>query len=90
MDGIPSNVVLGVIYTPKGTLHFMGRSASGEPNVVAGIAEARRQPPIRHPRAGYARRDHDTRRTLRYPEVLNRANHHAGVFTFDLAADGRE
>jgi hypothetical protein len=34
--------------------------------------------------------DRDARRTLRHPEMLNRANHHAGVFTFDLAVDGRE
>jgi NTE family protein len=39
-----------------------------------------------HWRAGY----HDTRRTLRHPEVLKRPNNHAGVFTFDLAVDGRE
>jgi NTE family protein len=39
-----------------------------------------------HWRAGY----HDARRTLRHPEVLKRPNNHAGVFTFDLAADGRE
>jgi hypothetical protein len=34
--------------------------------------------------------DRDTRRTLQHPEVLKPANDHAGVFTFDLAADGRE
>jgi len=39
-----------------------------------------------HWRAGY----HNARRTLRHREVLNRPNDHAGVFTFDLAADGRE
>ena len=39
-----------------------------------------------HWRAGY----HDARRTLRRPEVLKRPIDHAGVFTFDLAADGRE
>jgi NTE family protein len=39
-----------------------------------------------HWRAGY----HDARRTLRHPEVLKRSIDHAGVFTFDLAADGRE
>ena len=39
-----------------------------------------------HWRAGY----HDARRTLRHPEVLKRPSDHAGVFTFDLAADGRE
>jgi NTE family protein len=33
---------------------------------------------------------HDARRTLRHPEVLKRPNNHEGVFTFDLAADGRE
>jgi NTE family protein len=37
-------------------------------------------------RAGY----HSARRTLRHCEVLNWPNDHAGVFTFDLAADGRE
>jgi NTE family protein len=36
--------------------------------------------------AGY----HDARRTLRHPEVLKRPSNHEGVFTFDLAADGRE
>ena len=39
-----------------------------------------------HWRAGY----HDARRTLRHPEVLRRPTNHAGVFTFDLAAHGRE
>jgi NTE family protein len=39
-----------------------------------------------HWRAGY----HNARRTLRHREVLNRPTDHAGVFTFDLAADGRE
>jgi NTE family protein len=39
-----------------------------------------------HWRAGY----HDARRTLRHPEVLERPTNHEGVFTFDLAADGRE
>jgi NTE family protein len=39
-----------------------------------------------HWRSGY----HDARRTLRHPEVLKRPIDHAGVFTFDLAADGRE
>jgi NTE family protein len=29
-------------------------------------------------------------RTLRHPEVLERPNNHEGVFTFDLAVDGRE
>jgi NTE family protein len=33
---------------------------------------------------------HDARRTLRHPEVLKRPSNHEGVFTFDLAADGRE
>lgn len=39
-----------------------------------------------HRRSGY----HDARRTLRHPEVLKRPSNHEGVFTFDLAADGRE
>jgi len=39
-----------------------------------------------HWRAGY----HDTVRTLRHPEVLQRPKNLAGVFTFDLAKDGRE
>jgi NTE family protein len=39
-----------------------------------------------HWRAG----GHDARRTLRHPEVLKRPGNLAGVFTFDLAADGRE
>jgi NTE family protein len=39
-----------------------------------------------HWRAGY----HDARRTLRHPEVLQRPGNREGVFTFDLAADGRE
>jgi NTE family protein len=37
-------------------------------------------------RAGY----HDARRTLRHREVLERPTNHEGVFTFDLAVDGRE
>ncbi len=39
-----------------------------------------------HWRAGY----HDTIRTLRHPEVLERPTGAEGVFTFDLAHDGRE
>jgi NTE family protein len=39
-----------------------------------------------HWRAGY----HDARRTLRHPEVLRRPSNGEGVFTFDLAANGRE
>ncbi len=39
-----------------------------------------------HWRSGY----HDTVRTLRHPEVLTRPRNHEGVFTFDLAQDGRE
>jgi len=39
-----------------------------------------------HWRAGY----HDTIRTLRHPEVLERPTNHEGVFTFDLSHDGRE
>jgi NTE family protein len=39
-----------------------------------------------HWRAGY----HDAVRTLRHPEVLERPANHEGVFTFDLADDGRE
>lgn len=36
--------------------------------------------------AGY----NDARRTLRHPEVLERPKNFEGVFTFDLAQDGRE
>jgi Patatin phospholipase len=39
-----------------------------------------------HWRAGY----HDTVRTLRHPEVLERPRNQERVFTFDLAYDGRE
>ena len=39
-----------------------------------------------HWHAGY----HDAIRTLRHPEVLQRPRNHEGVFTFDLADDGRE
>ena len=38
-----------------------------------------------HWKAGY----HDTVRTLRHPEVLERPDEEDGVFTFDLAVDGR-
>jgi NTE family protein len=41
---------------------------------------------VEHWRAGY----HDARRTLHHPVVLKRPGNHEGVFTFDLAADGRE
>jgi NTE family protein len=37
-------------------------------------------------RAGY----HDARRTLRHREVLERPTNHEGVFTFDLAEQGRD
>jgi NTE family protein len=39
-----------------------------------------------HWRAGY----NDARRTLRHREVLERPKNHEGVYTFDLAAQGRE
>jgi len=39
-----------------------------------------------HWRAGY----HDTMRTPRHPEVLERPRSLDGVFTFDLHQDGRE
>jgi NTE family protein len=39
-----------------------------------------------HWRAGY----NDARRTLRHPDVLKRPDNDEGVFTFDLARDGRE
>jgi len=39
-----------------------------------------------HWRAGY----HDAIRTLRHPEVLERPTNQDGVFTFDLAREGRE
>jgi NTE family protein len=39
-----------------------------------------------HWRVGYD----DARRTLRHREVLERPTNHEGVFTFDLAQDGRE
>jgi NTE family protein len=39
-----------------------------------------------HWRAGH----YDARRTLRHPNVLERPTNTAGVFTFDLHADGRE
>jgi NTE family protein len=39
-----------------------------------------------HWRAGY----HDTVRTLRHPEVLERPKSVDGVFIFDVAEDGRE
>jgi predicted acylesterase/phospholipase RssA len=39
-----------------------------------------------HWRSGY----NDAVRTLRHPEVLQRPNGSDGVFTFDLANDGRE
>ena len=39
-----------------------------------------------HWRAGY----NDARRTMRHREVLERPKNHEGVYTFDLAAQGRE
>ena len=39
-----------------------------------------------HWRAGYQ----DTRRTLRHADVLKRPSNHEGVFTFDLATNGRD
>jgi NTE family protein len=39
-----------------------------------------------HWKAGY----HDTVRTLRHPEVLQRPDGDDGVFTFDLGVDGRD
>jgi NTE family protein len=48
--------------------------------------EFSRQSMADHWRAGY----HDTVRTLRHPEVLERPKNLEGVAAFDLARDGRE
>jgi NTE family protein len=48
--------------------------------------EFSRQSMEEHWRAGY----HDTVRTLRHPEVLERPRNADGVFTFDIAEHGRE
>jgi NTE family protein len=48
--------------------------------------EFSRQTMEEHWKSGY----NDTVRTLRHPEVLQRPNGDDGVFTFDLAIDGRE
>ena len=48
--------------------------------------EFSRQSMEEHWRAGY----HDTVRTLRHPEVLERPANNEGLLTFDLAQDGRE
>ncbi len=48
--------------------------------------EFSRQSMEEHWRAGY----HDTVRTLRHPEVLQRPRNPEGVFTFDVSRDGRE
>src|SRR5262245_60473435 len=48
--------------------------------------EFSRQTMEEHWKSGY----NDTVRTLRHPEVLQRQNGGDGVFTFDLAVDGRE
>jgi hypothetical protein len=64
---------------------LLGRPGSGKGTQA--IRLARQQTTgCNHWRAGY----HDARRTLRHPEVLRRPNNHTGVFTFDLAGDGRE
>jgi NTE family protein len=48
--------------------------------------EFSRQSMEEHWRAGY----YDALRTLRHPEVVGRPTNDEGVFTFDLAVDGRE
>ncbi len=48
--------------------------------------EFSRQSMEEHWRAGY----HDTVRTLRHPEVLERPRDRAGLFIFDIDGDGRE
>jgi NTE family protein len=48
--------------------------------------EFSRQTMEEHWQSGY----NDAVRTLRHPEVLQRPENHDGVFTFDLARDGRE
>jgi NTE family protein len=48
--------------------------------------EFSRQSMEEHWRAGY----HDTVRTLRHPEVLERPRNSAGLFIFDIDGDGRE
>jgi NTE family protein len=78
--------LLGTIADHKvhNIIHLICRAKSYEGHCK--VYEFSRLSMEEHWRAGY----HNARRTLRHCEVLNWPNDHAGVFTFDLAADGRE
>jgi NTE family protein len=69
--------VYNIIHLIYRTRHFEGHSKD---------YEFSRLSMDEHWRAGY----HDAKRTLRHPNVLERPNNLEGVFTFDLARDGRE
>jgi len=69
--------VYNIVHLIYRTRHFEGHSKD---------YEFSRLSMNEHWRAGY----HDAKRTLRHPEVLERPKNVEGVFTFDLARDGRE
>jgi NTE family protein len=69
--------VYNIVHLIYRTRHFEGHSKD---------YEFSRLSMNEHWRAGY----HDAKRTLRHPEVLERPDNLEGVFTFDLAKDGRE
>ena len=77
LQPLADHKVFNIVHLIYRTKHYEGQSKDYEFSRLS-MEE--------HWRAGYL----DAARTLRHPEVLQRPDNREGVFTFDLAQDGRE
>jgi NTE family protein len=77
LQSMADHKVFNIVHLIYRTRHYEGHSKDYEFSRLS-MEE--------HWRAGYL----DAVRTLRHPEVLQRPDNREGVFTFDLARDGRE
>jgi len=77
LQSMADHKVFNIVHLIYRTKHYEGQSKDYEFSRLS-MEE--------HWQAGYL----DAVRTLRHPEVLQRPDNQEGVFTFDLARDGRE
>lgn len=77
LSRVADHKVYNIVHLIYGSKHYEGHSKDYEFSRLS-MQE--------HWRAGY----NDAVRTLRHPEILERPTNFEGVFTFDLAQDGRE
>jgi NTE family protein len=77
LQSLADHKVFNIVHLIYRTKHYEGQSKDYEFSRLS-MEE--------HWQAGYL----DAARTLRHPEVLQRPDNREGVFTFDLAQDGRE